>query len=108
MRIASKTTRIYLRVIAEHRERIKKFRETGNLKHIFKNELDKACFACDAAYSDSKDVARRTISIKILKERPYEIAINPKCDGYQREVVSMVDKKTGAGANVMKFHKPVI
>ena len=43
-----------------------------------------------------------------MKERPYEIAINPKCDGYQREVVSMVDKKTGAGANVMKFHKPVI
>ena len=43
-----------------------------------------------------------------MKERPYEIAINPKCDGYQREIVSMFDKKTGAGANVMEFHKPVI
>ena len=26
------------------------FRETGNLKHLYINELDKACFARDAAY----------------------------------------------------------
>ena len=50
-----------------------KFRETGNLKHIYKNELDKACFAHDAAYSDSKDLAKRTISDKILKERAYKM-----------------------------------
>ena len=37
-------------------------------KHSYKNELDKACFAHDAAYSDSKDLAKRTISDKILKE----------------------------------------
>ena len=34
------------------------------------------CFAHDAAYSDSKDLAKRTISDKILKGRAYEI------DGY--------------------------
>ena len=38
----------------KHRERIQKFREPGNLKHLFRNELDKACFPHDAAYSDSK------------------------------------------------------
>ena len=40
---------------AKHRERIQKFTETGNLKHLYRNELGKACFACDDAYSDSKD-----------------------------------------------------
>ena len=39
----------------KHRERIQKFRGPENLKHLYKNELDKACFAHDAAYSDSKD-----------------------------------------------------
>ena len=45
----------------KHRERIQKFRETGNLKHLYRNELDKACFTHDAAYSDSKDLAKRNI-----------------------------------------------
>ena len=29
-------------------ERIKKFKETVNLKHIYKNQLDKTCYAHDA------------------------------------------------------------
>ena len=33
-------------------ERIQKFRETGNLKDLYRNQLDKPCFANDAAYSD--------------------------------------------------------
>ena len=44
--------------------------------------LDKACFADDAAYSDSKDLAKRTISDKILKNRAYDIAMNCKYNGY--------------------------
>ena len=36
----------------------------------------KACFAHDAAYFDSKDFAKRTISDKISKDRAYEIARN--------------------------------
>ena len=53
----------------KHHERILKFREAGNLKHFYRNELDKTCFAQNAAYSDSKDLAKRTISDKILKDR---------------------------------------
>ena len=34
-----------------HRERIQKIRETCNLKNLYRNELDKACFAHDAAFS---------------------------------------------------------
>ena len=45
----------------KHGERIKKFRETGNLKHWYRNELERACFAPNAAYSDSKDLAQRAI-----------------------------------------------
>ena len=33
--------------VTKHDERIKKFRETGNLKHLYRNELDKTCFAHD-------------------------------------------------------------
>ena len=52
----------------KHCERIQKFRETCNLKHIFKSELDKVCFLHDAAYFDIKDLDKRTISDKILKK----------------------------------------
>ena len=71
----------------KHRERIQKFRETGNLKHLYRNELGKACFDHDAVYSDSKDLAKRTISDKTLKDRAYEIARNCKYDVYQKALV---------------------
>ena len=57
---------------------IQKFRETGNLSYINKNDLDKVCFAHDAAYSDSKDIATIIYSDNVLKVRACEIAINPK------------------------------
>ena len=43
-----------------HGKRIQNFRETGDLNHIYMNELDKACFAHDASFSDSKDLAKKT------------------------------------------------
>ena len=45
----------------KHKQRIQKFKETGDTNYIYKNELDKACFAHDAAYSESKDLTKRTI-----------------------------------------------
>ena len=69
--------------------KIQKFRGTGNLKHLYRNELDKAWFAHDRAYSDSKDLAKRTISKKIWKDRAYEIAINRNYDGNQTALASM-------------------
>ena len=53
-------------------------------------ELDKVCFPHDVAYSDSKDLAKRFISDKILKDRDYEIAINSKYNEYQRGLASIV------------------
>ena len=65
----------------KYRERIQTFRETGNLRPLYRSELDKTCFAHYAAYSDSKHLPRRTISDKILKDRAYEIHRNRKYDG---------------------------
>ena len=54
---------------SKHCERIHKITETDNLKHLYRNELHKAFFAHAAAYYDSKDLAKRTFSDKILKDR---------------------------------------
>ena len=47
--------------LTKHRQRIQRFRKTGNLKYLCRKKLDKACSDHDAAYSDSKDLAKRTI-----------------------------------------------
>ena len=107
----------------KHHERIQKFKETGDLNYIYKNELDKACFAHEASYANSKDLAKRTVSDKALKDRAYEITLNLKYDGSQRGLTSILyklfDKKSESGtasklkANLnemldQKLHKPVI
>ena len=83
--------------------------------------MDKACFQHDMAY-DFKDLNRRTYSDKVLKNQAFRIASNPKYDGYQRGLASMVymffDKKSkGSGMkNEIKehqqlaneLHKPII
>ena len=71
-----------------HEERIQKFKETDDTNYVYKNELDKACFVHDAAYSDSKDLTKRIAADKILKNRAFDIAKDPKYDGYQRGLAS--------------------
>ena len=92
------------RPFTKKKERIQKFKETGDTKYIYRNELDKACFQHDMAYGDFKDLAKRTASDKVLRDKAFNIAKNPRYDGYQRGLASMVykffDKKTqGSGAN---------
>ena len=106
----------------KNNERIQKFKETGDKSYIYKNELDKACFQHDMAYGDFKDLKRRTASDKMLRDKAFNIAKNPKYDRYQRGLASMVykffDKKsTGSGVNIplefneqlaKELHKPII
>ena len=84
------------------KERIQKFKETGDSQYIYQNELDKACFQNDMAYGDSRDLARRTASDNIIRDKAFHIAKNPKCDGYQRGLASMIykffDKKTSGSS----------
>ena len=88
----------------KYSKRIQKFRKTGNLKPLFRNELDKACFTHDVTYSDSKDLAKTIIADKILKDKAYEITKSCKYDRNQRALASVVykflDKKTGSGVSV--------
>ena len=51
----------------KNKERIQKFKETGDTSYIYKNELDKAYFQHDMACGDFKDLKRRTFSDKVLE-----------------------------------------
>ena len=53
----------------KHKQRIQKFIQTGDTNYIYRNELDQD-----------------------LKDKAFEIANNPKYDGYQRGLASMVYK----------------
>ena len=66
--------------------------QTGNTDFIYKNEVDKACFQDQIAYGKSKDLAKRIQSDKVLRDNVFKIASDPKYDGYQRGLVSMVYK----------------
>ena len=57
--------------------------QTENAHFIYRNELDKACFKDDMAYGKSKDFAKRTESDKVLRDKAFKIASDPKYDGYQ-------------------------
>ena len=69
------------------KKRIQKFKETGDT-NIYKNELDKTCFQHDLAYGDFKDLARRTASDKVLRNKASNIAESPKYGRYQRGLAS--------------------
>ena len=49
-------------MLVDHLLNIVKFKETSNFKRLYRNELDKAFFGHDVAYSDSKDLAKTTLS----------------------------------------------
>ena len=84
----------------KNKERIEKFMQTENTDFVYKNELDKAGFQHDMAYGKSKDLVKRTQSDKVLKDKAFKIASDPKYDGYQRGLASMVykffDKKSAS------------
>ena len=54
------------RAFTKNKERIQKFKETGDTNYIHKNELDKTCFQHDMAYGGFTDLKRRTFSDKVL------------------------------------------
>ena len=59
----------------KNKERIQKFKQTGDSRYIYKNELDKACSPHDIAYGDFKDLKKRTTDDKV---KAFNIVKNPK------------------------------
>ena len=76
----------------KNKESIEKFMQKGNTDLICRNKLDKACFQHDMAYGKSNDLAKRTESDKVLRDKAFKIASDPKYDGHQRGLASMVSK----------------
>ena len=52
--------------------------ETGNTNYIYRNDLVKTCFQHDMAYGRYKDLAKRTESDRVLRDKACKIASNPK------------------------------
>ena len=65
-----------------NKERIQKFKQTGDLRYIYRNELDKACFQHDMVHGDFKDLTKRTAADNILRDKAFNIAKDSKYDGY--------------------------
>ena len=63
-------------------KRIQKFKEAGNSRYIYQNELGKACFQHHMAYGDFNDLPKRTASDKVLRDKAFNIAKYPKYDRY--------------------------
>ena len=77
-------------------------------------------------YGDFKNLAKRTASDKVLRDKAFNIANNPKCDGYERGLASIVynffDKNSASGGGVTtlknqitqnqklaeELHKPIL
>ena len=102
----------------KHTKRIQDFLNTGRLDYIYKNDLDKACFQHYMACNKYKDLEKRTQSNKVIKDKTFKIAVNPKYSGYERGLGSMVYKffhKKSKGGCIKKnqqlaneLHKPII
>ena len=75
-----------------HQKRIDMLMKDGRLSHILKNRLNAACFQHNPAYAKYKDRANRKQSDIVLKNKALKIATNPRVNGYQRELASMVYK----------------
>ena len=87
----------------KHEQRIQKFKETGDTNYIYKNELDKACFVHDAAYSDSKDLTKKTVADKILKNKAFDIAKDEYNNTYHNTIkMKPIDVKHNTYINADK------
>ena len=96
----------------KNKEKIQKFKETGDISYVYKNELDKTCFQHYMAYGDFKDIERRTTSDKVLRDKAFNIAENLKYDGYQNGLASMAykifDKKDKKGLSIVDAFQKIL
>ena len=107
-----------------HQKRIDMFMKDRRLSHILKNRLDAACFQHDPTYTKYKDRLNREQSDIVLKNKALKIATDPRVNGYQRRLASMVYKffnevTKGSGINLQanslnnetlaeELHQPII
>ena len=78
------------RSFTNNKERIQKCKQTVDSRYIYRNEFDKVCFQHDMAYGSFKDLTKRTAAETFLRDKAFNLAKDPKYDGYQRGLASMV------------------
>ena len=76
------------------------FKEKGYSRYIYQNKLP--CFQHDLSYGIFENLTRRTVPDKILRGKAFNMAKNPKYDGYKRSLALLAyktfDKLTSAGS----------
>ena len=81
----------------KNKERIQKFKETGDSGYSYQNELDEACFQHGMTYGDFKD-------LKILK-----ISKNLKYDGDRFASGAAIKNKIMSNQELAEeLHKPIV
>ena len=110
------------RPFTKNKQKIQKFKETGDSRYIDQTKLDRPCFHNDMAYEDYKDLPRRIAADKVLYDKAFNIAKNPSYDSYERGLALMVHqffgKKSSGNSFKIKYmsnqelaveiHKPII
>ena len=93
----------------KNKKPIQNFKETVNSRHIYQNELDRACFKDGMAYRNFKDFPRRIAAGEVLHDKALNIPKNIIYDGYQSGIASMVyklfDKNTVRDLNLRELRK---
>ena len=65
-------------LFTKNKERIQKFKETGDTRYIYQNEVVKACFQHDMPHENFQNLNKRTVADKVLRDKVFNIAKNPK------------------------------
>ena len=92
----------FIKPFTKDKERIKAFKETGDLRYICQNILEKACFQRDMAYGKFKYLPRRTVADEVLRDKAFNVAKNSKYDkcliGLASTASNFFEKKSSGGA----------
>ena len=94
----------------KNKKRIQNFKETGDSRYIYQNELDKACFQHDMVYGDFKDLKRRTFADKVLRYKSFNIApsSNPRVTSSNPRVTSSNSRVTSSNSRVKTLKARVV
>ena len=69
---------MFVEHLLKTKKKYKNFKETEDLRYIYQNELDKACFQHEMDYGDFRDLSTRTAANKIIREEALNTAKDAK------------------------------
>ena len=91
----------------KNKKQIQKFKETGDLRFIYRNEVNKQCFQNEMPYGNFQDLAKKTASDKVLCRKAFWIASNPNCEEYQKGLSAMVYKYSAKNSKENRIKRQI-